>query len=66
MSRDVVEIPTTKLEPLFRSKKELDEILRDHRMNGLTVVQFYIPDKLYTPVRFYRDILNGEKVVSSS
>ena len=61
----LVNVRASQLSSKLSSKKDLYDVMKDHsKLECLFSVQFYLPGYLYTPIRFLKEILSGDKVVS--
>ena len=60
----LVNVRASQISSKLTSKKDLYDVLKDHSKPSVhSTVQFYLPGYLYTPIRFLKEILSGDKVV---
>ena len=67
MSRrpEVVSVRASQIESKVRSKKDLYNLFKDHcNFTLINIDQFFLPNYLYTPIKFLKEIWTGDKVVS--
>ena len=63
----LVNVRASQLSSKLSSKKDLYDVMKDHSNPSVNPsVQFFLPGYLYTPIRFLKEILSGDKVVSLS
>ena len=61
----LVNVRASQLSSKLSSKKDLYDVMKDHSESSANPsVQFFLPGYLYTPIRFLKEILSGDKVVS--
>ena len=67
MSRrpEVVNVRASQIESKVRSKKDLYDLFKDHcKCANLRLDQFFMPNYLYCPIKFLKEIWTGDKAVS--